>query len=92
MFNDNTASLGGDEDEEFGNVAEDLFISTRPGKIVVTSALRGNTDIRIVNVGGQTVDTYTIQPGQTVESPINVSGVYIVRDTHGRHQRKLLVK
>ena len=38
------------------------------------------------------VDAYTIQPGQTVETPIAASGVYIVRDTYGRHLRKLLVK
>ena len=91
VFSDNISSLGGDDDAD-GNVAENLIIESRQGKIIVTSALRRSTDIRIVNVGGQTVDAYTIQPGQTVETPIAASGVYIVRDTYGRHLRKLIVK
>ena len=91
VFSDNISSLGGDDDAD-GNVAENLIIESRQGKIIVTSALRRSTDIRIVNVGGQTVDAYTIQPGQTVETPVAASGVYIVRDTYGRHLRKLLVK
>ena len=91
VFSDNSASLG-DGDTDFDRAAGRLVISTRKGKIVVTSELRENTDIRIVYVSGQTVDAYTIRPGQTVETNVAASGVYIVRDTYGSHLRKLLVK
>ena len=44
------------------------------------------TTIRIVNVGGITLANFVLEPGKTVETPINVPGVYIV------NQKKLSIK
>ena len=61
-------------------------------KIVVESSLRYVTDVRILNVAGITLATFTIQPGETVETRINNSGVYIVRSEDGQYTKKLSVK
>ena len=61
-------------------MAENLIVKTRRGKIIVISQLRHERDIRIVNVSGVTVAAFTIQPGETVETRVNVAGVYIVNN------------
>ena len=93
IFNGKNSSLGGDADPQTGKgLLENLIISDRRGKIVVTSALRSDTDVRIVNVAGLTVATFTIQPGQTIETPVYTTGVYVVRASDGRYQQKRFVK
>ena len=61
-------------------------------KIVVTSSLRDEADVRIVNVNGQTIDSYKIQPGETIETPVYNSGVYIIRAAGGHYTKKVSVK
>ena len=82
-----------DEDpskEEIGT--ETMIFITRRHEILVTSYLRKEADVRIYNISGITVANFTIQPGETVNTYIPVSGVYIVHAAGGRYQKKLAVK
>jgi hypothetical protein len=36
------------------------------------------TGIRIVNAAGATIANYALQPGETIETPVAVTGVYVV--------------
>ena len=66
----------------------------RPGKrsVIVTSALRYVTDVAVINTAGITLRTFTIEPGQTVETPVNNAGVYIVRTEDGLYTKKQAVR
>ena len=82
-----------DEDpskEEIGT--ETMIFTTRRHEILVTSYLRREADVRIYNISGITVASFTILPGETVNTYIPVSGVYIVHAAGGRYQKKLAVK
>ena len=70
------------------------ILSSRAGnhKIVVSSTLDYAADVTITNTAGQTLATFTLQPGETVETRINLFGVYIVQSTSARYTRKLAVK
>ena len=61
-------------------------------KIIVESALTYTTDVRIVNLAGITINSFTIEPGETVETRVNTSGVYIVQPSEARFVKKLSVK
>jgi hypothetical protein len=74
------------EGEPISTFDGDLKIYVRGHKIVTTSHLKEATTVRIINVSGVTVANYVIQPGETVETPISIEGVYIV------NKKKLLVK
>jgi hypothetical protein len=63
-----------------------LDIYVKDHKIYTTSHLPEATTIRIINVAGITFANYVLKPGETVETPIVVDGVYIV------NKKKLLVK
>ena len=63
-----------------------LDIYVKDHKIFTTSHLPEPTTIRIINVAGITFANYVLKPGETVETPIVVDGVYIV------NKKKLLVK
>ena len=52
----------------------------------------GQAPCEIVNVAGATISTFHIEPGETVETNINSSGVYIVLTTDNRYNKKLAVK
>jgi hypothetical protein len=69
-----------------------LTIGTRRHTIVVTSTLRGKRDVAITTTSGITIATFTIAPGETVETRINNAGVYIVRDDEGLYTTKLSVR
>ena len=69
-----------------------LSIYAKKHKIVVESALNYTTDVRIVNMAGITVNTFSIEPGETVETRIYNSGVYIVQTTDGHYNKKLAVR
>ena len=82
-----------DEDpskEEIGT--ETMIFTTSRHEIIVTSHLRKEADVRIYSISGITVASFTIQPGETVNTYIPVSGVYIVHAAGGRYQKKLAVK
>ena len=60
--------------------------------IVVSSTLTYAADVRIVAANGVTVRQFTIQPSETVETPIVNRGVYIVQSSDGQHVKKHAVK
>ena len=83
--------FGGTDAEEIKETlafAQDggLEIYVEGRKIITTSHLKEATTVRIVNVSGVTVANYVIQPGETIETPVNIEGVYIA------NKKKLLVK
>ena len=55
-----------------------IEIYTRDQVIVTKSNMKVATTIRIVNVAGVTINSYVLEPGQTVETRIHGHGTYIV--------------
>ena len=94
VFDDDNSSFAiGDDDPSEGEVGQgSLLFGVRRHTIVVTSSLKRETDVRIVNVNGQTIASYKIQPGETVETPVYNSGVYIIRAAGGHYTKKVSVK
>ena len=94
IFSQDDSSFGiekhGDPTE--GELTEGMDIYAKKHKIIVTSNLREVIDVRIVNTAGITVATFTIQPGETVNTPVHLSGVYMVRSADGRFIKKQAVK
>ena len=64
----------------------ELEIYAKDHKIITTSHLKEPTTISIFNVAGINFANYVLKPGETVETPIVVDGVYIV------NKKKLFVK
>ena len=79
IFSRNTAEMNGQEDDDINDTGE-LIIRGRDGRILVTSMLQEAKDIIIVTSAGALIDRYTIQPGDTRETKVNASGVYIVNN------------
>jgi hypothetical protein len=48
--------------------------------------------VQVYSTSGVVISSFTIQPGETVETDINTSGVYIVRAANGRYTKKLALK
>ena len=86
---DSSFAIGDDPSDE---LAGELTFSTKPRKLITTSSLRQSADVRIYNVSGVAISTFTIQPGETIETDITVSGVYIIRAANGRYMKKLALK
>ena len=88
LFSNEWSQLkGGDEHGELnsGEVGA-LTFTVGKHKIIATSTLRNAVPVRISTIGGVTVAAFTIQPGETIETPVNNAGVYIV------NRRKLVVR
>lgn len=92
IFGEDGTQLGGDEDMNPSREGQNLIITTREHKIIVESQLRYVTDVRIVNPAGITMKTFTIKPGEVVETYMINAGVYIVQSTDARYTKKLAVK
>ena len=94
IFSDEQTQLKGKDDDRDlrGEEAYSLSIYSKRKKIVVESNLRGTTEIRIVNPAGITINTFDIEPGETVETRIYNGGVYIVQTTDGHYNKKLVVR
>ena len=69
-----------------------MDIYAKRNKVVVESNLRYTTDVRIVNVAGITQTSFSIEPGETIETRIETSGVYIVYADNGKYVKKVIVK
>ena len=69
-----------------------LDIYGKRHKVVVESNLRYMTDVRIVNVAGMTLSSFSIEPGETIETRVESSGVYIVYADNGKYVKKVIVK
>jgi hypothetical protein len=81
-----------DRDDPNDKAGGGLLIYAKKHKIVVESALTYATEVRIVNLAGMTINTFTIEPGETVETRINNAAVFIVQTTDGRYNKKLSVR
>ena len=92
VFGEDVSQFGGDEDVNPSHTGQDLIITTRQHKIIVESQLRYITDVRIVNTAGITVKTFTIKPGEIVETFMTTPGIYIVQSTDARYTKKLAVR
>jgi hypothetical protein len=91
--NDDSSFAIGDDDPSEGEIGQGgLLFGTRRHTIIVTSSLKRETDVRIVNVNGQTITSYNIQPGETIETPVYNGGVYIIRAGGGHYTKKVSVK
>jgi len=66
--------------EQDNSLGGDLHIKAKKRRIIVESTMRHPADVVITNAAGVTVATFTIQPGETVETPINATGIYIVNN------------
>ena len=82
-------AIGDDPSDE---LAGELRFSVKPRKLVTSSTLRKPADVQIYSTSGVVISSFTIQPGETVETDINTSGVYIVRAANGRYTKKLTLK
>ena len=92
VFDSSDSSFAiGDEDPS-DELAGELTFSTKPRKLVTTSSLRHATDVRVYSTSGQAVTSFTIQPGETVETDITIAGVYIVRADNGRYTKKIALR
>ena len=83
--------------EEHGDPSKEeigggLNIYAKKHLVVVTSNLHLPTDVRIVNTAGITLSTFTIEPGETIETRVNISGIYIVQTADGVYTKKLSVR
>ena len=83
--------FGGANGEEFEQGPESVLdgsieIFVRGRNIVAVSHQEVPTAIRIVNLAGITIRNFVLEPGQTVETPIENAGVYMAK------QKKLFVK
>ena len=90
---DSPFDFGGSADpsgDDFGD--GDLVFAVRRHTISATSSLRDKADVHIYNVGGLAVTSFTVQPGETVETHIPVAGVYIIRAANGRILKKIAIK
>ena len=93
IFSNDNAQLKGVNDRDLDSEQTGtLDIYSKRKKIVVESSLNYTAEVRIVNVAGATISTFDIEPGETVETSINSSGVYIVLTTDNRYNTKLAVK
>ena len=93
VFSDEQTQLEGKDDRDLRD--EDTYslsIYAKRKKIVVESNLREITEVRIVNTAGITLRTFDIEPGETVETRVNNSGVYIVQTSDGHYNKKLSVR
>jgi hypothetical protein len=90
---DSSFAFGDEKDPSGDNFGEgDLVFTIRKHMISVTSSLRREADVRIVNMSGLTIATFTIQPGETIDTNIGVGGVYMVRADGGRIQKKFAIR
>ena len=93
VFGNGDGSFGvEDRDPTKGEVSGTLSIYPKRKMIVVESSLTYTTEVRIVNLAGITVNTFTIEPGETVETRVNNAAVFIVQTTDGRYNKKLAIR
>ena len=93
LFAQDETSFGFEENdprqEEAGG---ELRFYVRGVVIGAESSLRNATDVLIVNTSGQTIGSFTINPGETIETPVPSTGVYILRAAGGKYNKKVTVK
>ena len=88
----NNANEGDLQPKDNSNKPGTITVSTQRHKILVTSSLEFTTNVRIVNTNGITLNTFDLEPGETVETRVNLAGVYMVQTTDGKFIRKIVVR
>ena len=82
--------------EEYGNGDIDdtgrISVKTSHLKIDVKSTLKETVNVRILTMNGITINTFDLEPGQTVETRLSNAGVYIVQTLDGKLLKKLTVR
>ena len=90
---DTSIAFGEDKDPSGDDFGEGNLVFTIHNRTLsVTSTLKNEADVHIYNVSGLLITTFTIQPGETVNTNIPVAGVYIIRAANGRIQKKIAIK
>ena len=95
VFDDDNSSfaIGDDSDPSDGDFRQGgLTFSVGKHKIAVTSSLRRTADVGIYSVSGVCIASFDIAPGETIETPIYNSGVYIIRAAGGHYTQKITLK
>ena len=90
---DTSIAFGEDKDPSGDNFGDGNLVFTIHNRTLsVTSTLKNEADVHIYNVSGLLITTFTIQPGETVNTNIPVAGIYIIRAANGRIQKKIAIK
>ena len=71
---------------------EGLIIFGKKDKIIVKSQLEDSADVRIISLAGITLDSFTIEPGETIETRMDHASVYIVNAANGRYVKKVAIR
>jgi hypothetical protein len=69
-----------------------ISVMTSHLKIDVKSTLKETVNVRILTMNGITINTFALEPGQTVETRLSNAGVYIVQSADGKLLKKLTVR
>ena len=80
----------GDPKNNLNDGTMDIYAKRQ--KVIVESNLRYVTDVRIVNVAGMTLSSFSIEPGETIDTRVESAGVYIVYADNGKYVKKVIVK
>ena len=93
IFGSDDSTIGDEKkDPRDEKIYGTLKIYPAKHKIIVESSLSYTTDVRILTPAGVTLKTFTIEPGQTVETYIVNQGVYIVQSADSHYIKKLTVR
>ena len=92
IFSNDVSDLGKDQDQR--NADQSGTLNARAGRrlITVSSTMSEAVSVRILNTAGQTLAEFNIQPGETVETRVNISGVYVIQSADGHYTKKLSVR
>lgn len=79
IFSNINSQLGNDEEQPDiqDRLDGELIVKGKRGRILVTSKMTEETTVHIINAAGALIRTFTITPGETIETNV-VGGVYIV--------------
>jgi hypothetical protein len=69
-----------------------IHVSAGKHKVIVKSTLKTTATVQITSTSGITLTTFAIEPGETIETRVSLSGVYIVQTTDGEHTTKIAVR
>jgi hypothetical protein len=69
-----------------------IIVHSGKHKIIVKSTLKRTATVHIVSTSGITIRTFDIEPDETIETRVNIGGVYIVQTTDGKDTKKIAVK
>jgi len=92
VFNDTNSQMGGDAEDVSDELDEGVDIRAKKHKVIVTSNLHSVANVRIINANGLCVATGSVKSGQTIDVPVEVSGVYVVLVADGRYKSKVVVR